>query len=311
MSSGRVAVLGTRGFVGSAVVSALRAAGHRPIAVPAPRLTYDQSVGIEAGVAAAKSVVDELSVCLAGCDAVVNCAGIARATSSGGDELEAANAVLPAVVGQAACKAGVARFVHVSSAVVQGPVAVLDNSDRVDPFSPYATSKINGERAALAHGPKSTTVYRPPSVHGPGRDETRVLARLARSPFACVAAPGNDPTAVAHIDTVAKAIVLLATSPSDPPPVVTHPWEGLTTGSLLELLGGHAPLRLPRGLALSVMRVVRSTAGRQPRFSGYARRVEVLWFGQRQAESWLTGAGLLPAVDAESWRALGAAFRSG
>jgi hypothetical protein len=40
-----------------------------------------------------------------------------------------------------------------------------------------------------------------------------------------------------------------------------------------------------------------------------ARRLEMLWLGQKQAHSWLTQNGWSPVVGAARWRALGAELR--
>ena len=172
----RIAVIGASGFVGSAVVEAARGAGHTVLALRAPRLVAARTCGHQAAV-------DDLAVQVAGVDVVVNCAGNPDASATRPEDLEAPNSVLPGVVGRAARRAGVPRYVHVSSAVVQGRRPVLDSSAATDPFSPYAESKIAGELAARAEGPELTTVYRPPSVHAPTRRVTRQLSAVARSPL--------------------------------------------------------------------------------------------------------------------------------
>ena len=42
-----------------------------------------------------------------------------------------------------------------------------------------------------------------------------------------------------------------------------------------------------------------------PQIAANARRVEMLWFGQPQATSWLTEAGWSPPAGHEAWRELG------
>jgi len=299
----RIAVMGASGFVGSAVAAAARGAGHEVMAVRAPRLGTDPAMHDDA--------IDLLSAKLAGCDVVVNCAGNPDASAAREEDLRTANAALPGVIGQAAQKAAVPRYVHVSSAVVQGRLPMLDSSDSTDAFSPYARSKAEGEIAARNHGPAHTTVYRPPSVHGSTRRVTRQLSTIARSPLATVASPGDRPTPQTHISDVADAILTLATSATPPPPVVHHPWQGHTTAGLLRLLGdGRSPRVIPNRFARALVAAGAGIARLVPRVGPYARRVEMIWFGQRQAISWLTQHGWRPITTDNDWVLLGQQARS-
>ena len=290
----RIAVIGASGFVGSAVVAAAREAGHEVLAVRAPRIQDDPPTH--------RAAVDALSAQLSGCDVAVNCAGNPDASAAREGDLRAANAVLPGVIGQAAQQAAVARYVHVSSAVVQGRLPVLDSSTNTDAFSPYARSKADGEVAARTNGPRHTTVYRPPSVHGPTRRVTRQLTSIARSPLSTVASPGDRPTPQTHIVDVADAILTLATSTTPPPPVVHHPWQGHTTAGLLRLLGdGRSPRNLPTRFAELTVKAGTRVSRLVPRLGPYARRVEMIWFGQRQAASWLSQTGWRPITTDKDW----------
>jgi hypothetical protein len=62
-------------------------------------------------------------------------------------------------------------------------------------------------------------------------------------------------------------------------------------------------------VAQGVLGIARATIGRLPRFAADLRRVELLWFGQRQADSWLTLQGWQPPVGVEGWRDLAARAR--
>jgi len=155
MSEGaRVVVVGASGFVGSAVAAALEARGSAVERLRAPRLPAvrpDEAMG---AVASAAEVVDALARRFRGAAAVVNAAGNPDASSRDVDALVAANAVLPGVVAAAVAAAAVPRLVHVSSAVVQGRRATLDESDAVDAFSAPCRLADRGRRyraSAPAH----------------------------------------------------------------------------------------------------------------------------------------------------------------
>jgi nucleoside-diphosphate-sugar epimerase len=258
---------------------------------------------------ASESLADEhadLVARLDGMDAVVNAAGDPDASSLDSRRLLAANALVPGLLCSVSRRADVPRFVHVSSAVVQNDADVLDDAPAGPGFSPYSRSKCQGERVVGALAPNTSVIYRPPSVHAVDRRVTRMTARVARSPLASVAGDGTNPTPQALLANVADAISYLATTDRRPPPVVTHPWEGLTTGELLLLLGRRSPRRIPEAVANGLVRNGKTIGRWSPTVAANARRVEMLWLGQRQSVSWLTAAGWLPPVGREGWEQLGA-----
>lgn len=305
-----IGVVGASGFVGSAVSTSLQQAGLNVRPIRAPRLSVADEHAISCWMHDNEVQKSDLSVELAGCDAVINCAGEPDASSQDQRRLLGANALLPGVIGAAARSAAVSRYVHVSSAVVQGRAKMLDSSMHFDAFSTYARSKMLGELQAREFGPDETSVYRPPSVHASSRRVTRGVTWLATSRFASVAAPADSPTPQALIANVADAIRFLGTTDRTLPPVVHHPSEHLTTGLLLELLGGHKPTVLPRGVARTAVRSLEMAGHAVKPLAPHARRIEMLWFGQGQAESWLEEQGWCPVADHEAWESLGQMMRN-
>lgn len=301
-----IAVVGASGFVGSAVMKVLEGQGRDVFAVRSPRVGAGD---VDMGVDAQASLVESLGTDFGGITTVINCSGNPDASEQDLGVLLAANAISPAVVARAARRAGVQRLIHVSSAVVQGRRSSLDESDETEEFSPYAFSKAEGERRVRLEFAEAT-IYRPPSVHAAGRRVTSMTVRVAGSPIATVAAPGNQPSPQALIGNVASAIAFLAVTENSPPSVVIHPWEGLTSLDLMELLGGKRPLVLPRALARGICQTL-ELAGTQVRgLAANARRVEMLWFGQDQAASWLSTVGWTPPLGRDAWRELGDTIRN-
>ncbi len=299
-------VVGATGFVGSAVREVLAEQGHEVVPVRAPRVPASD---VRRGADSYGSYVDELAGRLLGAESVVNCSGNPDASEQDESELLAANAVSPAVVARAAQQAGVGRLIHVSSAVVQGRRPVLDETYSTEEFSSYARSKAEGERRVRMEYPNAT-IFRPPSVHAVTRRVTSMTAKIAGSPLATVAAPGDQHSPQALIGNVASAIAFLATTEQVPPSVVIHPWEGLTAIDVMELLGGKSPKVLPREMARAVTRGLEFIGRKVPAIAANARRVEMLWFGQGQADSWLTSAGWSPPYGRDAWKELGTAIRS-
>lgn len=301
----KVAVVGASGFVGSAVVAACGQAGWEVLRVSAPRVAASVCSVADVRVEVQKrpDVVAGLTDRFADCDAVVNAAGCAEALSSDQNTLRGANAVVPGLLVAATRAADVRRFVHISSVAVQGRRAVLDESTDYDPFSPYATSKILGEQVVLDAAWDGAVVYRPTSVHGPSRGVTLAVARVARSSASSVAGSGDRSTPQVLVSSVGSAVAFLAREPS--PIIVMHPWEGLTTASVLTLLGeGRTPRRIPVPIARAALWFFGAAARLHPGAQGLARRLEMLWFGQAQADSWLTGAGWTGTASREDWLAL-------
>jgi UDP-glucose 4-epimerase len=299
----RVAVLGASGFIGSAVVEALQRHGASVTAVRAPRL---RSTGRSPAAIAAelqthdvRATLTALREALRECEAVVNAAGVAHATSAWDPEMVGANALLPLVVADA--RPTGARLVHVSSVAVQGRGRVLDESATYAPFSPYSTSKALGEQA-LEQCPE-VVVFRPTSVHGAGREVTRALLKVLSSPAASVAGRGDRATPQVLVQNVADAVAFVTLSTETPPRVVLQPSEHLTVRELVTVLGGREPKHVPT----SVARLLVALSAWLGRWSGpvaaTSRRLEMMWFGQEQSASWLEGRWSAP-VGREGWREL-------
>lgn len=303
-----VALVGASGFVGKLTLRSLESAGHTVIPVRAPRVVRSEFLSPADMRGEYAELVDWLSRDLAGAEVVVNAAGDPDASSNDRPRLFGANALLPGLIGLACVKAHVARYIHVSSAAVQGRKPSLDDSEVTEPFSEYSRSKAAGETAALASAPTITTVYRPPSVHAFDRRVTRTLTKLATGPFSSVAG-GARPTPQALGENVADAIRFLATSSQAPPAIVAHPSEGLTTSSLLRLLGGREPRSIPVRIARCALTTAQRLEFAHPSVAANARRAEMVWFGQGQAASWLTAAGWRAPFGHDRWADLGRLVR--
>ena len=294
-----VGVVGASGFVGSAVSDVLVSEGHLVRKIRAPRVQGESEIG--------RAVVSFLPE-IRGLDVLVNCAGVPDAGGSDLELLMAGNAYSAEVVARAVVMGGINRLVHVSSATVQGRAEVLDDSLQVFGSTPYAISKSEGERRVLSNCPLAV-VYRPPGVHDSARAVTRSLVRIASSPLSAVGGSGDGPTPLALLPNVASAISFLAQSQKIPPPVVAHPWEGLTVRGLLESMGGRDPIRVPLVLARGILKLGFMFGSWSPPVFAVSRRLELLWFGQRQGESWLEQQGWVPPVGLIGWVHLGRAIR--
>lgn len=337
----KVVVFGATGFVGRAVAEAIAASGGEVTSLPAERLRAEPIRLVEladsltvtaAGDAAAgqsgspaapgfkltfdgvpraglvdDGLVDDVATSLNGHDVVVNAAGLPDATALATPELFGANALWPLVLGLACERAGVARLVHVSTAAVQGRIRVLDDSPRYAPVSPYAEAKALGERllTGLAGTSRlSVTLFRPPSVHGSGRDLTRAFARWCERFPLVVSGQGDQPVPVALIGNVAAAIAALVAA-DDPPLMVSHPSEGHTVRSLYESFApGRRIWSLPPGVVRAALRALEPVGRVFPPAAAASRRPELLLLGQAQAPSWLEGQRFVLPLGHAEWAEL-------
>ncbi len=197
-----ILVTGATGFIGRAVVRALvgrgaavRVLSRRPAGAADP--PADPTIGasadptIGAGVEAALGDLREpatLVPALAGVETVVH---LGAALARGGTTVETMRAVNvdgTRALARAARAAGVARFIHGSSAGVYGDgrtAAPHAEDAPLAPATPYEVSKRDGEaalREALDGSSVRWTILRPCGVYGPGRHATLEFCReiLAR-----------------------------------------------------------------------------------------------------------------------------------
>jgi UDP-glucose 4-epimerase len=165
----RVLVTGAAGFVGRAVCAAFAGDGREFEGWSRQPCGSLRAMG---DLAAASD--DALLRAVEGAAAVVHLAGRAHARLSP-EALRRDNVEAIARVAGAARRAGVPRFVHVSSVKVNGESTLPGRPFRPDdppaPADAYASSKLDAERAladALGNGPTALCILRLPLVYGPG-----------------------------------------------------------------------------------------------------------------------------------------------
>lgn len=294
----QVAVVGASGFVGRAVVERLRHHGAVVIPVKSPRVS-----GTVGASAPSSTEVSATAALFGDATCVINAAGISDALQPETETLDGANGLLPGLLARA-CEQRKARLVHISSSAVQGRLP-LDSREVYASFSPYSRSKAIGEQAVLA-STGDVCVFRPPGVHDGTRQVTQSVIRLARSPLSSVASPATDNAPHAQLLNVADAIAFLALYVGPLPRIVHMSSEGIGTAALLTALGGRHPVAIPRSIARLTVSSARLAGRLSSRISGHARRLEILWLGQRQADSWLNDVGWAPPVGPEGWKHMAA-----
>jgi dihydroflavonol-4-reductase len=173
----RVFLTGGSGFVGGALLEALRDRGDDVAALA----RSDAAAGTlrERGVEVARGdILDEDAVAagMAGCELVFHVAGMNTLCPTDPVAMFHANVRGAETVVRAAARAGVARLVHTSSAATlgeeHGTVGREDSPHRGEYMSLYERSKHEGELAAFAAARQvglDLVSVNPSSVQGPGR----------------------------------------------------------------------------------------------------------------------------------------------
>ncbi len=208
----RVLVTGASGYLGRRAALALAEDGVS--VVRGARLPH--SVEGEAWVAYGDLGGNcDLEAVVAGCDAVVHFAGLAHVPPGrdSATKARAVNAFGTERLAVAAARAGVKRFVYISSAQVHGaasPKGPLRETDEPRPADVYAASKLEAEHLLRevcdTHG-LSAVILRPPMVYGPSSPGNfGRLVRIIAIGLPLPLAQANAPKSFIGVDNLCSAV---------------------------------------------------------------------------------------------------------
>ena len=206
----KLAITGATGFVGGRLLELALAEGHEVRALTRRSQPAREGVTWVDGALDRPESLDELC---RGVDAVIHVAGVINSPDPAG--FEAANVTGTAAMLEAAEKAGIRRFVHVSSLAAREPK-----------LSIYGASKA-GSEALIGSSPLSSAIVRPPAVYGPGDRETLDLFRMAKRGF--ILLPPEGRLSLIHVDDLARLLLALA-DPDAPKGLLVEPDDGRHSG---------------------------------------------------------------------------------
>jgi uncharacterized protein YbjT (DUF2867 family) len=188
-----LAVTGGTGFVGRHLLRLAAASGYDARALTrSARSPEDNVVWVDGALDRPESLAELTN----GAEAVIHIAGL---ISGSREAFEAVNVHGTAAVIDAARKAGVRRFIHISSLAA-----------REAELSSYGWSKERSERLVAASG-LEWTIIRPPAIYGPGDRETLELFRMARRGF--VALPPRGHFSLIHVKDLCRLILAVVNEP--------------------------------------------------------------------------------------------------
>jgi dihydroflavonol-4-reductase len=212
-----------------------------------------------------------------GADVVFHVAGCVAARSEA--EFLRVNRDGAARAARAAARAGVARFVLVSSLAVTGPSRpgqAVDEASGPGPVTAYGRSKKAGEEAVRASG-VPFTILRPPAVYGPRDRAFLPLFRAAARGLVPLLGDGAQAITLVHAADLARALVAAAVSDATVAGTyhAGHPVP-VTQRALADAMGRAVGrrvrcLRLPAPLVRGVLGAagaVARTLGRAPLLDG-------------------------------------------
>ncbi|UVF19687.1 NAD-dependent epimerase/dehydratase family protein [Microvirga terrae] len=230
MNAPLIALTGATGFIGRHLLNELPRRGYRvrvllrrPSEVPA---------GASSAVIGDIASPHNMAAALRDVDIVIHSAGLAHAMSGRPeDDYRTINTDATVRLAQAAERAGVKRFVFLSSIRAQtGPVAdgVVTEDREPQPTDPYGRSKLEAERGLGALG-LDWTALRPVLVYGPGvKGNMAALLSLAQSPWPLPLGGLTARRSLLSLDNLAAAVDTVARAPgplrrpfivADPDPV--------------------------------------------------------------------------------------------
>jgi len=185
MTSPRVLITGAAGFLGRGLVPALSERGYLVrAATRTPQVVPGAAEGVIVGDLRLST---NLSAALADVDAVVHLAGMPPGPDAADNSAyRDNNLVSSARLAESAARAGVKRFVYLSSVRAQtGPASdrIVTEDLPAVPTDDYGRSKLEAERAVAGSGVPAV-ILRPALVHGPGmRFNMATLLRIAMTPY--------------------------------------------------------------------------------------------------------------------------------
>lgn len=186
-----IAITGATGFVGQALLDHALASGSAARALVRSEQAPRKGVSWIKGDLADQRALARLTK---GAEAVIHVAGVINAPTADGFEAGNVAGTLAAI--EASKKAGISRFIFVSSLSAREPQ-----------LSAYGASKAKAEKLVRASG-LDWTIVRPPAIYGPRDREMFELFRVAKWGLLPMP-PKAGRASLLHVDDLARLLLAL------------------------------------------------------------------------------------------------------
>jgi nucleoside-diphosphate-sugar epimerase len=212
----RILVTGSSGFIGSAISSALAAAGHNIRAASRTPGTVAHLDRVE--WMKLPNLEDEVDwdPFVQGMDIVIHLAGIAHRSESYRGDYDTINRAVTIGLVKACCRHDIKRLIFMSSIGAQTGSASEHMATELDepiPVNEYGRAKLAAEIEIQRSG-VPYTILRPVIIYGPGvRANFALLIRLAALPVPLPFGAFNNQRSLLSIDNLLQAIMLCLSSP--------------------------------------------------------------------------------------------------
>jgi nucleoside-diphosphate-sugar epimerase len=294
----RILVTGSSGFIGSAISSALAAAGHSVRAAsrkPTKIAKQDRVEWVELPNLEGEVDWDAL---VAGMDVVVHLAAIAHRSHADSSDYARANRIATANLAQACGRCGIKRLIFMSSIGAQAGSAadhIVTELDEPWPITAYDRAKLAAEEEIRRSG-VPFTILRPVIVYGPGaKANIALITRIAALPLPLPFGAFKNQRSLLAIDNLINAVMVCLDRPEtldqtfivcDPAPITLA--EMLTT---LREAAGRPPRLIP--IPPLAVRAMIMAAGRQSLWDRIGRELVA-------SSDKLQKAGWFPQVDTKT-----------
>lgn len=237
--AGLIALTGATGFIGQYLLRELPKRGYRLRAL----LRRPTDVPIDAASAVIGDIVRprNMAAALEEVDAIIHSAGLAHVMSGApADDYRVLNTEATINLAQAAQRAGVRRFIFLSSIRAQcghSVDGVVSEAQTPHPTSAYGESKLAAEQG-LQGLDLDWVALRPVLVYGPGvKGNMAALLRLARLPYPLPLGGLHNRRSLLSLDNLVAAIdAVLAAPGSLRRPLIVADREALTVPEMVVAL---------------------------------------------------------------------------